>query len=746
VAAILLGVVLIAVSVTGWLQANPVGRQLGLGVKVDPSLRAAALQLDKWRDEDLLDPREQLFNTTPDVASYLAWFCPSQKSFIDLRLSLFPEVADDFVAMRSALVQDPTPEPEPGSQRAFPWRSLFPKWNIRYLVVHLHDPRQDYSRAATRRLLTNPDGVPNEWTVCYLDGRVLIARWNGTRSPAEGQSPAPGTVDFARLAFAPDAATAPSSQPVAKLRPWWSVMWKHQPSRPADADEAYQQFYRYQIKREEWTERNMKAWQAALAASIVGVAARGRLLADGSLMLVHMDWPYRRLHAKAEQPDKTPVNQLDHLGEELMNEHLATQESGPVEALYLAVRAARRATAENPEDAETWFLLGQLYYHLAWRTGDLGHRQPYPQLALTRQAQATAALQRALMLDPDHERAHGLMSEWARRGMYLPVGPRSPGVLLLQGNLELELKHTRELLRCARVKPSSQDRRRLEMLHKQVAALEERVSQVRDKYELTSIGKSNIDKAEMALSGGLGETALNILRSPQDDLAPRGKRPAVLPPARFVELLISMGRIDEAREELLQPESRTALGLLPAPLSLHAHDWFDFQVAAASGDYEQADESLARILDVPLPGYLSPSGRLATTVGHLLLWDAPLATRMPGQLHRRMTYLFGWNSREAMLQAILQLSIGWLQHESDLLALRACLEVESGANTSALRHFSLVLERTQDRIAPPSEKSSQPEGKRTEKGDTGAVLFLRTRPLALKYIKLLEANQGKPGR
>src|SRR5262249_27230334 len=152
------------------------------------------------------------------------------------------------------------------------------------------------------------------------------------------------------------------------------------------------------------------------------------------------------------------------------------QEAGPVSSLYLAVRAARRAVAENPNDSEAYFLLGQLYFHLAWRTPDLGREQPFPHLALLRQAQAPAALQQALLRNPDHENAHGLLSELAQRGAYLPPpGPRPAGVLLLRRNRELELRHRREAVRCAR-KNASATARGLAQADKEVEAAADEVA------------------------------------------------------------------------------------------------------------------------------------------------------------------------------------------------------------------------------------------------------------------------------
>src|SRR5262249_57799152 len=72
----------------------------------------------------------------------------------------------------------------------------------------------------------------------------------------------------------------------------------------------------------------------------------------------------------------------------------------------LAVRAARRAVAANPEDGNAWLRLGQAYVLLRDETCERSaHRERTP-LAQLRQVQIATALEQALRLDPDLEAAH----------------------------------------------------------------------------------------------------------------------------------------------------------------------------------------------------------------------------------------------------------------------------------------------------------------------------------------------------
>src|SRR5207248_3342242 len=80
---------------------------------------------------------------------------------------------------------------------------------------------------------------------------------------------------------------------------------------------------------------------------------------------------------------------------------LSLRDQGPAEALLLAVRAARRALAVNPDDAGAYLLLGEAYLRLARQTREQGWRTFLPVLADIRRVQALTALEQAVLLRPD---------------------------------------------------------------------------------------------------------------------------------------------------------------------------------------------------------------------------------------------------------------------------------------------------------------------------------------------------------
>src|SRR5262249_37390134 len=108
-----------------------------------------------------------------------------------------------------------------------------------------------------------------------------------------------------------------------------------------------------------------------------------------------------------------PASSLSRPGyqaaQQVLTGFLAQRDRGPPEALLLAVRAARRALAANPDDAGAFLLLGEAYLRLARQTKEQSWSLRLPLLASTRRAQALTALRQAVLLRPDLDQAHALL-------------------------------------------------------------------------------------------------------------------------------------------------------------------------------------------------------------------------------------------------------------------------------------------------------------------------------------------------
>lgn len=714
-ALVLCGLAIIAVVRDG-LHSPAAHRRMGWEVLLDPSLRQAALRLRDWREQGLIPADARLFDTLPDAACYRAWFCPGQRSFVDLRLPLFAAAMNDFVAVRNALIAQGMSANDVHSSvpSKTAWRSVFRKWDIGCLLFSTRDPRASSSQIVEQRLLLNPDGWAEEWKLCYLDGRTTIAAWKDREREAAPTPYARLYLNFGRLAFG-----LPASETVDSA------------DGSLAADDAFVHWLRYQIMGPSLLDRNRRAWEASMAASLCGCAAAGGgPLANGTLLTARLDFTYRVLHGQAIAPHGTPPQALDLVAEHLLSNHLAAQESGPTESLFLALRAARRALRQNPDDAVTQLLLGEVYLRLAWKTRERDYARLLPHVALIRQTQAAVALERAAQLNPNLERAHALLIELYENAVEMPIpqpGKLWSDQLVPRPSRESVVKHRREQARCLREsgprlgESAETFAERLERLDHDNRQLSDKLAERLDRWELNAADKSLLPRVRAVREEGLNETALQLLLQ-------ENAWESVAGPARAlagqwaVEGLLHAGRLHEARA-LLLPENQRALGLLPAPLRLPAYAWYRLQLAAAEGESAEADEILDSLLSTPRTNGVTASSLLAQTIGHQLLWEAPLAAAMPCQVLRTSPVLVGLPpTRNAALMRGLEQSLLLLQQETDVLALRGWLALESGDVATARRCLDRVLARSHD---PANEQT----------------LTQRAGPLALLYRQWLQANE-----
>jgi tetratricopeptide (TPR) repeat protein len=240
----------------------------------------------------------------------------------------------------------------------------------------------------------------------------------------------------------------------------------------------------------------------------------------------------------------------------------------------------------------------------------------------------------------------------------------------------------------------------LAQLDKQLKNLELRLTQQRNRYEVESAYKPAVEKARIALKYGLAETALDLLQKVEkkEELAEvRGNAP---PGVQLgVELLLGLGRLDEARDILTPPAdslekfNKDIFGM--HLFGLPAWDWFEVQLAAASGDYETADRALAEAMELIekrapyvqllvelrvvdretwLGKPMTPGMFSAILLGDVLLDRAVRATRLP---YRGLTALVQvpWDGRLELGRRMLA---NVNQQRANLMSLRAWLSLESG--------------------------------------------------------------------
>ena len=311
----------------------------------------------------------------------------------------------------------------------------------------------------------------------------------------------------------------------------------------------------------------------------------------------------------------TPVEQLAYHFHE---DYLAHQDQGPKGLLYLAVRAARRAVHDNPDDPQAYLVLGEAYRRMLQNTREqtwdppqrLWDKRPprLPLLYRVRTAQAAAAYAHALVLNPNLEQAH-------------------MGLISLYQDLNYQdevLAHLKEVLRCNEVagrrpgETAEQFRARLLDLRDLVDRKAKDVADQLDKFEVKSAGMSVFEKAETAWQEfGLAGKALSILLA--SDVSVFDKAGMALE----LELLLHTGRTAEVRD---WPDAVRARDLLGAQRYLEVQ----VQLAAASGDYRQADDDLEELAE-ELHTVKGPGGdRLPIRAAESLAIGQALLTAAPG--------------------------------------------------------------------------------------------------------------------
>ncbi|MGH7171647.1 MAG: hypothetical protein ACRELG_15330, partial [Gemmataceae bacterium] len=650
-------------------------------VQPDGSLRRVAEKLHHWHRSGKLPAGSRGFLSHWGVVHYCAWFCPEEKGFLDPRLSLFRDVVGDYEQICDALNLGVDPKER---QPAGDWRSLLRARGITHVV--LYDTSLRRLTPALRQLAI----AEGDWTLLDIDGLALIAGWrDGARTLPRGVPP----FESERLAFTTasqgeDEAmlpAAPARGPERGPRPddFGSRFGKAIAPSPWQTEAAGVLLYSFEASEPQWRARHGFAWAAALPA--LPALSAGSL--DGVLRLaVHIEQARR----DEPQPPALPL---------------------------LAVRAARSALAQNPDDANAYLLLGRAYLDLAARTPERLVLGRLPPLLELRHIQIAAALENALRRNPDSLSVHeDLASLYGGRGF-----------------LDAALKHRRAALRLARRdgampgEDSAAFARRLELRDHAVKQLEGIVIDRKNEFALQTrnLGSEPARKADIALRLGLARLALEDVLMPSSIVLLGGEGVRLQ-----VRLQLMLGQIDPIRTQLQEPDwkaHKANLGFVDlragadsretTAYRLPAYDWLLLCQAAAFGDYEQADAALQdlvkglggeRAAKEVLKYQQSLSGIVASELG----WSS----------QSQAWVMSLWTAQERRLQTTLLDGLsGAVMHQADLHVLAGMLSLERGRPRDAEKsfHAAVALSRL---------------GSGTRHASAG-------RPLAETYVRLIEASR-----
>jgi hypothetical protein len=551
----------------GWLQGfQDIGRHVDWSVQPDSSLKRVAQRLsDRHREGELLRGRGFLFH--PSLVHYCAWFCPEEKGFLDYRLQLFHDIASEYERICQAL------NPDIGGKDHPPvgdWRSLLRQYRITHLV--LYDPSLTRLAPALEQLAASN----GDWQLLEIDGQALLVGWRDDSRELPERVPA---FDAERLAFTTEwEGKGDEKFPIAPARgperaPLSGDFWSHfgNPIAPSSWESAAAGVLLHYFEDRGPLERQRRAERCfGWAAALPGLPALSANSLDGFL----------RLAVGIEQAPPAPHD-------------LALQ--SPALPL-LAVRAARTALAQNPDDASAYLSLVRGYLDLTGRTPEHVVLNFLTPLAEMRHIQMAAALEHALQRNPDSLLAHEQLA----------------ALLETRGFLDAALEHHRAALRLAQragplpTEDSDAFARRVEQRQRAVKALERLVNDRKNEFTLQTrdLGSEPLRKAEMALNQGLARLALEDILMASSILLLRGEGVCLQ-----VRLQLLLGRIESVRSQLHDPDwkaNKAKLGsvALFAPgdstaptYRLPCYEWLLLCQAAADGDYAQADAALQDLIE-----------------------------------------------------------------------------------------------------------------------------------------------------
>jgi tetratricopeptide (TPR) repeat protein len=296
-----------------------------------------------------------------------------------------------------------------------------------------------------------------------------------------------------------------------------------------------------------------------------------------------------------------PLPEITELTFALRRQFEFERGDAPVGLGYAAIRAARRAVAENPTDPYSHLALGLAYGEIIHLTAERSWVVRIPELLRLRQIQASAALNRALQLNPKLAIVH---LELARLYVRLEC-------------LDLAVDHLRTYLESPRQlggpAPGIEEAKAAAAQLDELTKLLDRQREVFDREaERSSVS----ERAHMAVRRGMGGEARDLLL--KSDLSAFGTEGMELE----LDLLLRTGRPDDVLE-WMTPEVRGTIGEYPAR-------WLSIQALAAVGDYDAANGVLLELTSST--GRMPEPSLLAREIGLLLgkaVLDEALGAKSP---------------------------------------------------------------------------------------------------------------------
>jgi len=388
----------------------------------------------------------------------------------------------------------------------------------------------------------------------------------------------------------------------------------------------------------------------------------------------------------------------------LLNFHLVTGKRGPALPL-MAVRAARRGIAANPDDSEAWLELGRAYAVLAG-TAEADAVAASGFVGEMRRVQRVTALAAAVTANPE--------SEAARGGLAATYGE--------SGFLDRSLAERRRQLVLLRRRGETD---RADAVAAVVADLERDLFDRECLFAVRTQGKSGdpLGRAKTAVGLGLSQLAQEtLLKSSPELYGNEGLRllaGLLVGTGQTAEAAVLLGR-DELRQNpaVLGPHELTArtAGGRTVVFQVPAYDWFRFLLAAGSG-LDDSRTALASLLAYSrretdaIPAFLADVAR-------------PLASQVAAGIGLAAAFtpapqLVVGLQRDVLLARVTG-ALALTVKRAELLVLAGLCELEVGDSAAAARRFAAAVAEY-DRAASPRIAPARPLAERYARKLTTAL-------------------------
>lgn len=373
----------------GWLQGPPYEPRRW-AAECPPAVDRGAEFLRETHAATLWAADTRTLHVSPNTFGACAWLFPQDRGFHD------PKLVEALTA-------------KDGEDKA---RALLRERKVSRVVAYIGD-----SAPVAKKMISLLFTAPEEWRVIWLTGGFVVFAWD---DPDRG-GPSPfdkWAVDFDRLGYHPDESEqAPEGGP-PKPNSLWEVFWTPAgPVRPPGRDEARLLLLKAESLRAASPVRQANDWHASQVAALVGAGGGwvGPLAgADAAVRLTLFEPPFPEREGARLPPQTELVNFL-------YVRFAQGQGNIPVGVVYAAVRAARRAVADNPNDANAYLALAQAYATLMNGTCEQGWAARLPQIRRVRMVQVTSALNRAVTINPRLAPAHLELARLYRTNGFLDL-------------------------------------------------------------------------------------------------------------------------------------------------------------------------------------------------------------------------------------------------------------------------------------------------------------------------------------